>query len=76
MEIRRKGGFDLIFRWVRKVFKKKEKYIPQPYVEKDTKCDLCKYKYECDSKVNITTLNDTRNHYVCGLGGYCKALEK
>lgn len=69
----------MIFGWIRKVFKKKKKYIPQnkpqPYVEKETRCDLCAYKYECDSKVDITTLNDMRRHYIRGLGGSCKLEE-
>ena len=65
----------MILRLIRKVFKKKEKYIPQPYVEKDTCCDLCKYKYECDSKVDITTLNDMRRHYIRVLGSKCKLEE-
>lgn len=64
----------MIFRWVRKVFKKKNRYDPQPYVEKDTICDLCKYKHECELKVDITTLNDTRRHYMRGIGGICKAI--
>ena len=65
----------MIFRWIRKVFKKKKKYIPQPYVEKDTICDLCKYKYECDTKMDITTLNDMRRHYIRGWDGRCKLEE-
>ena len=65
----------MIFRWARKIFKKKKKYIPQPYVEKDTRCDLCKYKDECEDKIDVTTLNDMRRHYIRSLGGSCKLEE-
>ena len=65
-----------MFVWVCKLFKKEKPYIPQPYVEKDTRCDLCKYKDECDAKICSTISLDTREHYIRGLGGECKAEKR
>lgn len=45
---------------------------PSEYVEQDTRCDLCKYNGECESKIEITTRRDTRAHYIRWFNEYCK----
>lgn len=45
---------------------------PSEYVEQDTKCDLCKYNGECESKIEITHSRDTRKHYIRWFNEYCK----
>ena len=45
---------------------------PSEYFEQDTKCDLCKYNGECESKIEITKSRDTRNHYIRWFDEYCK----
>lgn len=45
-----------------------------PYVEEDTECDKCYKKNECIKKgylVNGTFSQDTREHYIKGLGCVC-----
>lgn len=42
------------------------------YVEQDTKCDLCKYNGECESKIEITHSRNTRKHYIRWFNEYCK----
>jgi uncharacterized phage protein (TIGR01671 family) len=45
---------------------------PSEYVEQDTKCDLCKYNGECESKIEITHSRDTRKHYIRWFNECCK----
>lgn len=46
--------------------------IPYEYVEKDTKCDLCKHECKEDCYlIEITTCNDTRRHFINGIGFVC-----
>ena len=46
--------------------------IYEEYHEKDTRCDLCKHECKEDCYlVEITTLNDTRKHFINGIGFIC-----
>lgn len=36
-----------LWKIIKKIFKKKQKADPTPRIEKDTKCDKCKYLQEC-----------------------------
>ena len=54
-----------------------KKYKPKPYVEKDTVCDKCKYLKDCIGELmKITTILDSRSHYISGRGYTCKAERK
>ena len=68
-----KGG---CMQFLRRLFgKKKIKYQePIPYVEKDTRCDLCEHKDECEL-LEITILADTRQHFISGFSNICKLIE-
>jgi len=44
---------------------------PEKYVEKDTVCDVCEFKSECNL-TEITGMADTRRHFVRGIGSECK----
>ena len=59
----------------RGIFKKKQKADPTPRIEKDTKCDKCEYLQECIDEgevIDCRTFEDTRSHYIGGLGERCK----
>ena len=47
--------------------------LNSPYiVEKDTKCDLCNNKGECeDYLIDCTSSEDTRRHVINGIGHIC-----
>ena len=47
--------------------------LNSPYiVEKDTKCDLCNNKGECeDYLIDCTRSEDTRRHVINGIGHIC-----
>lgn len=68
---------SLLNLFIRKLFGKKtleisENYVP--YVEEDTECDNCPNKNDCIKKgylVNSTFGQDTREHYIKGLGCVC-----
>lgn len=50
-----------------------EKYKPQKYIEKYTKCDKCKYFKECEEYlIEITNFLDEYKHYINGMGHVCK----
>lgn len=64
-------GFWKIFE---KLFKRKTDEV-EPYVEKDTKCDKCEYLQECIAEgkvIDCRSLEDTRSHYIKGLGSCIK----
>lgn len=42
------------------------------YIEKDTKCDRCKFLNECSATADVTLLSDTRPHYECFDSLNCK----
>ena len=44
--------------------------IPREYHETDTECDLCERKNQCEL-LEITTIEDTRRHFVRGIGYIC-----
>lgn len=50
--------------------------IRTEYVEKNTRCDKCKFLNECESVLDCTKMADTRKHYICMLGGECKLDEE
>lgn len=64
-----------VIKLLKSIFKRNKKKPIKPYVEKDTYCDLCKYSYDCDKRLEITKLNDTRRHFVPVMGALCKAME-
>lgn len=46
--------------------------ICEGYHEKDTMCDLCKHECKEDCYlVEITTRDDTRKHFINGIGFVC-----
>lgn len=64
-------GFWKIFE---KLFKRKTDEV-EPYVEKDTKCDKCEYLQECIAEgkvIDCRNFEDTRSHYIKGLGSCIK----
>lgn len=55
-----------------------KRFRPKPYIEKDTKCDLCDMVAYCASRsgaINITTMDDKRQHVMMGLGYQCPKEE-
>ena len=57
-----------------KLFKRKADEV-KPYVEKDTKCDKCEYLQECIAEgkvIDCRNFEDTRSHYIKGLGSFIK----
>lgn len=46
-------------------------HVMYKYHEEDTKCDLCPYNNECDL-IEITTLRDTRRHFINNIGSVCR----
>ena len=51
--------------------------ICEGYHEKDTMCDLCKHKCKEDCYlVEITTRDDTRKHFINGIGFVCPLRRK
>lgn len=62
--------FSLLFPIKCKHFEK-----PEPYVERFTKCDQCEHLKECQRDgqlIEISTLDDSRDHYISGMGTRCK----
>lgn len=62
-----------IIKWIFK--KKKVEY--KPYIELDTECDKCEFLYQCKNDgyvVNCTIYEDTREHFIRGLGSNCKKM--
>lgn len=52
-------------------------HIPVEHHEKDTKCDLCTYECKEDCcLIDITTMEDTRKHFINGIGFICPLREK
>ena len=52
-----------------------ERYSPQKYKEKDTKCDKCEHLEICLDKGNVIdcrTVCDARSHYIAGRMGCVK----
>lgn len=67
---------QLLNRIIKFLFGKKipKAQTTEPYIEKDTECDKCYKKNECIEKgylVNSTSVEDTRVHYIKGLGCIC-----
>ena len=51
--------------------------ICEEYHEKDTMCDLCKHECKEDCYlVEITTRDDTRKHFINGIGFVCPLRRK
>ena len=51
--------------------------IYDEYKEKDTMCDLCKYECKQDCYlIEITTRDDTRRHFINGIGFVCPLRRK
>ena len=47
------------------------------YNEKDTKCDLCNHECKKDCYlIDITTRDDTRRHFINGIGFDCPLIRK
>lgn len=52
-----------------------QKFVKEPYVEKYTKCDKCKLLEECKEEgrlIEVTTEQDSSQHYIMGRGDPCK----
>lgn len=52
-----------------------EEYIPQPYIEQNSKCDKCRNLGTCidnGTVINCATSQDSRQHYFYGLDSTCK----
>lgn len=52
-----------------------QKFVKKPYVEKYTKCDKCKLLEECKEEgrlIEVTTEQDSSQHYIMGCGDPCK----
>lgn len=63
-----------IIEFFKRIFRKDTLCKPQPYEEKDTKCDKCENLSECMKRGNVidcTLSFDTRKHYIVGIGCYC-----
>ena len=51
--------------------------VPVEYHEKDTRCDLCECEFKKDCHlIEITTLGDTRKHFINGIGFICPLRRK
>lgn len=67
----------MIIKFLKKIFKihspsKEWMNIPYEYVEKDTKCDLCDNRSECEEYLlDCTHSSDTRRHVINGIGHIC-----
>lgn len=64
-----------LWKIIKKIFEKKQKVATAPRIEKDTKCDKCEYLQECIDEgevIDCRTFEDTRSHYIGGLGARCK----
>lgn len=47
-----------------------KEFKAEPYEEKDTKCDKCRYLQDCIKRgnvINCATVMDKKSHFVCGL---------
>ena len=66
----------MILNIIKRLFKKKEtKY--KPYIERYTECDKCELLEQCKDDeyvVNCTIFDDSREHYIRGLGSNCKKI--
>lgn len=52
-----------------------KKYRQRKYVEKDTDCDKCEFLEQCKNDgyvINCTSFEDSREHYMRGLGSNCR----
>lgn len=69
-------------KYLKKIFKihnpsKKCTKIYDEYHEIDTRCDLCKNEYKKDCYlIEITTIDDTRRHFINGIGFVCPLRRK
>ena len=53
-----------------------KKYRQRKYVEKDTDCDKCEFLDKCKDDgyvINCTSFEDSREHYMSGLGSNCRS---
>ena len=72
----------MIKNFLKKIFKihsssKECTKIYDEYNEKDTICDLCKHECKEDCYlIDITTVNDTRRHFINGIGFICPLRRK
>lgn len=63
----------MIREFLRKLFKvhsPSKEWRNIPYEEKDTRCDMCSRKDECDL-LECTSVNDTRKHFIPMRGFNC-----
>ena len=58
------------FKKIFKIHSPSKEWMNIPYEEKDTKCDLCDRKSECDL-LECTHSLDTRRHFIPMLGYSC-----
>lgn len=59
-------------KFLKRLFGKKiKRQEPIPYVEEDTRCDLCELKDQCNL-TEVTMLADTKKHYANVMGDKCK----
>ena len=70
----------MIKEFLKKIFKihspsKEWMNVPSEYNEKDTECDLCPHKDECDL-IETTRLDDTRRHFVRAPFYMCRLEEE
>lgn len=52
-----------------------KKYIQPKHNEEDTECDKCEHLSECMERsvvIDVTHGEDSRQHFVCGIGCGCK----
>lgn len=61
---------------IRKLFKRKEPEY-KPYIERDTECDKCDFLKHCEKSgevIRCTTSYDEREHFIRGMGAYCRKM--
>lgn len=63
-------------KWIKSLFHKIEVDINKyEYIERDTECDKCEFLESCifdSNALECTSEEDTRRHYIKGLGSECK----
>ena len=65
----------MIRKFLKKIFdihSPSKELVCMPYAEKDTKCDLCDNRSECENYlIDRTHSEDTRRHVINGIGYIC-----
>ena len=75
--VNKKGKKEMIKEFFKKIFgihnpSEERTKIPVEYHERDTRCDLCDNRGECeDYLIDCTRYEDTRRHVINGMGHIC-----